>query len=145
MLAGLERSHRLPGVIGDRRVDVDGLDVGVPEQLVEVGVAPGDAESVADGIQLLLRSLTDGVQVGLGMTLVDGNKLRPKAETDEGNVNLALTHGVQSWPSRRGNAFVALEPRGTAMRAMTPSRGPTVNGNPKLDCLPLAESGLLCG
>ena len=47
VLAGLQRGDRLRRVVGDRAVDVDGVDVRVLEQLVVVGVARLDAELVA--------------------------------------------------------------------------------------------------
>src|SRR5262249_22736963 len=46
VLAGPQRGQALRGVVGDGRVDVDGVDSRVPEQLVEVGVAGLDAEAV---------------------------------------------------------------------------------------------------
>ena len=55
VLAGLEGGEALGGVVGDRRVDVDGVDVGVVEQLVVVGVADLDAEAVAALVQPLVR------------------------------------------------------------------------------------------
>jgi len=47
VLARLERGDRLPGVVGDRGVDVDGVDLGVLEDVGEVGVARGDLPAVA--------------------------------------------------------------------------------------------------
>ena len=47
MLAGLEGRQRLRSVIGNRRVDVDGIDVGIFEQIAELAVADLDAKLVA--------------------------------------------------------------------------------------------------
>jgi hypothetical protein len=44
VFAGFERFDGLLGVIGDRGVDVDGVDLGVAEKFVVIGVALRDAE-----------------------------------------------------------------------------------------------------
>jgi hypothetical protein len=48
VLARPQRGDRLLGVRGDRGVDVDGVDVGVAQHLLEAGEALGDAERVTD-------------------------------------------------------------------------------------------------
>src|SRR5207247_2531429 len=99
------------------------------EQLVEIGVALLDAKGVADRVEVLLGALADGAEVGLGMTLINGDELRAKTQTDDGEVDLALAHGWQTCPRRARKAFVALRKTGTAMRDMSPIRRRTVNGN----------------
>ena len=47
---------------------------------------------VANLVESLLRALTNGVHISVGMPLIDGNKLRPKPKTDDGNVCFAPLH-----------------------------------------------------
>ena len=51
VLAGLECRDALRAVVGDRRVDVDGVDPGVIQDLLELGVAGRDPETVAAFVQ----------------------------------------------------------------------------------------------
>ena len=95
VFAGLERRNRLPGVIGNGGVDVDGVDVRVLEQLVEIVVPVLHAKRVADCIQFFAGALADGIHVGAGMALVDGNKLRAEAQPDYGDVNFSLAHALR--------------------------------------------------
>ena len=53
MFARFQRRDRLPAVIGDWRVDVDGIDVRVFEKVVEIGVARFDAERIAALVAVL--------------------------------------------------------------------------------------------
>jgi len=92
VFAGLERGDGLPGMIGNRRVDVNGLNLRVLQQLVEIVVASLHSEGIPDGVELFAGALADGVHVGVGMPLVNGDKLRAKAQPDYGDVDLALTH-----------------------------------------------------
>ena len=95
VFAGLERRNRLPGVIGNGGVDVDGVDVRVLEQLVEIVVPVLHAKRVADRIQFCAGALADGVHVGARMPLVDGNKLGAEAQPDYGDVNFSLAHALR--------------------------------------------------
>src|SRR5215831_11785865 len=88
MLAGLQSRDGLRGVVGNRRVDVDGVDVGVAEEVVEIGIAGLDAEAVAALIQLGPVAAANGVHFGVGMSLVDGNELRAEAEANDGDAYL---------------------------------------------------------
>ena len=91
-LPALRACDRHPGVIGNRRVDVDEIDLGIGQHVVVFGVARGDAEGVADLVQLRLVPLADGVHVGMRMGLVDRNELGPEPQTDDRHVDL-LGHG----------------------------------------------------
>ena len=86
VLARLQRLDRLPAVIGDRRVDVDGVDLRIGEQVVVGGVAFFDAELVADFVELRLGPLADGGHVRLRVALVDGDELGSEAEPDDCDV-----------------------------------------------------------
>ncbi len=83
VFAGLERGDRLRCVIGDRRVDVNGVYVGVLEQLVVAGVALGDFVAIADLVHFGLVAAADGVHLGVGMGLVNGDKLGSEAQPDD--------------------------------------------------------------
>ena len=75
------------------------VDVGVGQDLLKVGVAGFHAEGVANVIELLARALADGVHVGVGVLLVDGDELGSKTKADDGDVDLAVGvwHGKAPW------------------------------------------------
>ena len=87
MLAGLERSKRHRGMVGDRRIDVDGVDLAVLEEVGVVLVPPLDAIGLADLIELVPRPLADRDELRVGVALVDGDELGAKAEADDGGAN----------------------------------------------------------
>lgn len=93
VLAGAEGGDRLRGVEMDGRVDVDRIDLGVPDQVLEALVALFHPERLPDGIQLLLRALADGVHVRQGMPLVDGDEFGTEAESDDRDVQFAAHDG----------------------------------------------------
>src|SRR5262249_52363002 len=82
------RGDRLRGMVGDGRVDVDGVHVRVFEQLVEAGVPLGDAVAVADFVQLGLVAATDGVHLGVRVGLVDRDELGPEPQPDDRHANV---------------------------------------------------------
>src|SRR5688500_172134 len=71
---------------------MDGVNVGIFEEIVEIGVTFLDAERVADVIQLFLRALANGVHVGVGMLLINGDEFGPEPQPNDGDVNLTLAH-----------------------------------------------------
>ena len=114
VFAGLERGDRLPGVIGNGGIDVDRVEGRVFKQLVEIVVPVLHAKRVADRVQFFAGALADGVHVGAGVPLVDGNELRAKAQPNNGDVNLSLAHAsrvrcrwdrLQKLPGRRNQGF----------------------------------------
>src|SRR5262249_2969897 len=94
VLAGLEGGQGLWGVVGDGRVDVDGIDGRVLQQLVVVGVAGLDAELVPDLVEALLVATADGGHLGVGVGLVDGNELGAETKADDGDANLPVGRHV---------------------------------------------------
>ena len=80
MLAGLQGLDGHPAVVGDGRVDVDEVDVFVRQDLLVLGVALGDAELVADGVEFLLVATADRLDAAEGMALVDGDEFGAKAQ-----------------------------------------------------------------
>ena len=96
MFARFQRCNRLPGVIGNRRVDVDRIDIRIFEQLLVIGVASFHSEGVANGIQLLFRPLADGVHVRIWVTLINGNELGSEPEANYGDVYFTGAHRSES-------------------------------------------------
>src|SRR4029079_12778929 len=94
--AGVEGQHALLGVVGDGAVDVDGVDVRVFQQLGVIGVALGDLELVAGRVELLPVAPADGGHLGVGVGLKDGDELRPKPQSDDGDANLLAHLGSSS-------------------------------------------------
>jgi hypothetical protein len=84
-------------VVGDGAVDVDRVDVGVLQQVVEVGVPLVDLVAVAHLVHFRLVAAADGVHLGVGVVLVDRDELRPEAQSDDRDAHLA-GHG---WLLRR--------------------------------------------
>jgi hypothetical protein len=93
VLARLERGDGHPAVVGDGRVDVDGINVGILEDVGKLLVADRDIEGVPDGVQLLLVALADGVAGRFRVALPDGDEFRAEAQSDDGDVDLAFAHG----------------------------------------------------
>ena len=83
MLAGVQGGERLAGVVLDRRVDVNGVDLGVVQDLLEVGVSLGDLPAVAAFVEVFLRPSADRRDLGPRVRLVDRNKLSAKTEADD--------------------------------------------------------------
>jgi len=83
VLAGLEGGDGLATVVGDRRVDVDRVDLRVLEQRVEVRVALRDLIAVADGLQLLRVALADRDDLRVRVGLVDRDEFGAKAEASQ--------------------------------------------------------------
>jgi hypothetical protein len=94
VLAGAQGLDGLRCVIGDRRVDVYGIDLRIFQQFVVIRVAFRDAELVGHGVHLRLVAPTHRDEVGVGMRLVDGNKLCPETEADEGYVKGLFAHSA---------------------------------------------------
>src|SRR5205823_2147093 len=88
----LEGRDGLRSMIGNGAVDMHEIDLGVGEHVLVFGITLGHAESFADHVQLSFGALTDGVHVGTGMALINGNKLGPKAQTNNGYVEFARAH-----------------------------------------------------
>ena len=88
-LPALSAAMAIQAVVGDGRVDVDGVDVRILEQFLVIGVALRDAEVVADRVELGLGLRWQmAYMFGVRMALVDGDELGPEAEADDGDVDL---------------------------------------------------------
>ena len=91
VLAGFESGDGLGGVIGDRRIDVDGMHLGILEQVAKLRVAPGHpGRHLRSAIQLLGRALADRVHIRVGMPLINGNEFGTEAEADDGDIDFLL-------------------------------------------------------
>ena len=82
MLTGAEGLETHPSVVGDGRVDVDKVDGGVFEDLFVGGESVRDPELVGDFVKFLFIPAAYGDDFGVGVALVDGDKLCPEAQTD---------------------------------------------------------------
>jgi len=77
------------GVVRNGRVDVDGVNVRIGEDVGVVGVALFDAELVADFVEQFGIALADRAHLRIGMALVDGDEFGAEAETDDGDAGFA--------------------------------------------------------
>src|SRR6185503_17857349 len=91
-------------MIGDRRVDMDRVELGVGEHLFIARVASGDAELVAAGIELRSAAPTDRMHQRVRMALIDRDELRSETKPYDTHSDLLRCH-VHS--SRRANRFHA--------------------------------------
>ena len=82
----------LRSVVGNGGVDVDGVDLGILEELVIVGVAFFYIELVGQLVHLLLVASADGDEVHVRVGLVDGDELGSEAEPDDGDVMDVFAH-----------------------------------------------------
>ena len=116
VLAGLEGGDGLAAVVGDRGVDVDGVDFRVLEQRVEVRVALRDLVAVADRLELLRVALADRDDLRVRVGLVDRDEFGAEAEAGQRDADLLGAHGVRrSFSPIRpadGSRFARTEPTG---------------------------------
>ena len=81
---------------GNRRVDVNGVDLWVLQQRSVVRVSLGHAERVADFVQLRFVAPANPDHLDKGMRLVNGNEFRSKAQPDDRNSYLPFAHFPQT-------------------------------------------------
>src|SRR5208337_182456 len=93
VLPRLQGGHRHPAVVAERRIDMDEVNVGIGQDLAEALVAAVNAERIADLVERNTRPATDRVHVCPRMPLIDGNELRPEAETDDRDIDPVFLHG----------------------------------------------------
>src|SRR4051812_41775909 len=79
-------------MVRDGRVDMDGVNGWVLQQLLVARVALFDAPLVADFVQLLRVALADGEAPGGRVLLQDGNKFIAEAEANGGDVEGGGAH-----------------------------------------------------
>ena len=94
VLAGAQGFDGLRCVIGNRRVDVNGINLRIGQQFFVIRVAFRDTELVGHGVHFRLIAPTHRDEVGVGMRLVDGNKLCAKTEADEGYIKGLFAHSA---------------------------------------------------
>jgi hypothetical protein len=82
MLTGAKGFEAHPSVVGDGRVDVDEVDGGVFEYLFVGRESVRDPELVGDFVKFLFVPAAYGDDFGVRVTLIDGDKLCPEAQTD---------------------------------------------------------------
>lgn len=66
-------------MVGNGAVDVDEVDGGIFEDLLEAGISLVDAEFIADFVELGFVATTDGRDVAEGVVLVDGDEFGAEA------------------------------------------------------------------
>ena len=84
VFARFERGDRHRRVVGNRRVDMDEVDVGIFQQLGVVGVAAADPECVADPVEAAAVALADREHVGVRVPLINRDELGAEPEADDG-------------------------------------------------------------
>lgn len=84
-------------MVRDGRIDVNGIDFRIFQQFAVISVSRFYVERIANGIQLFGITLADGVHVGVGMALINGNEFSPESQSDDGNVDFSLSHGCDNF------------------------------------------------
>ena len=77
----------------DRRIDVHGIHIGILDQLLEILIPLAYFILAAYLIQLLFRTLADGVHIRIGMMLINRNEFLAESESYDGDIDLVLAHG----------------------------------------------------
>ena len=93
MLAGAEGGKGVLSMIGDRSIDVDGVNVRISEQILVTGESLFDAELVADLFERIRIALTDRRHLGVGMALIDGNEFGAESESNNSDARFAERFG----------------------------------------------------
>ena len=88
MLASAESLEGVFSVIGNGGIDVNSIDLRIGQQRVVIRVALGNAKLVPNLIQRIRIALTERHNVRIRVTLINGNKLGTKAETDDGDAGM---------------------------------------------------------
>ena len=74
-------------MIWNRRINVNGVNLRIFQQFVIIIISFFNLERIAQFIQILLISLTNGIHISVRVSLINGNKFRSKAKTYNRNVN----------------------------------------------------------
>ena len=83
VFSGLQGCDGLFSMIGDGRIDVNGIDVRIGEEVVVALVALLDPEFVAHFIEGGLGALANCHQFSSGVALIDGDEFGAKTEADD--------------------------------------------------------------
>jgi hypothetical protein len=75
-------------MIRDGGVDVDEVNLWILKDFVEIGVPLRDPKLIPGLVQFMLIAATYSGDIGIGMTLIDGNELGTKTETNHGDIEL---------------------------------------------------------
>ena len=85
----------MSGVVGDGGIDVDGIDLGIGEEIGVVRVALFDAVFIANLVEMGFVALADGDQFGVWVALVDGDEFGAEAETDDCDIWFGCGHDLE--------------------------------------------------
>ena len=88
VLAGFESGDGLFGVVRNRRIDVDRINLGVCEKLFVVSVTFFDSKLVADFIEGGFSALADRRHFGVRVALVNGNEFGTKSEAYDSDTGI---------------------------------------------------------
>ena len=86
MLAGPQRLHAHPGVVRNRAIDMDEVDIRIGEHLFVERVSLVDAEGIGDFVEPSFVPPAQGREVDVRMLLVDRNEFGAESEADNGGI-----------------------------------------------------------
>ena len=84
MLARFERGHAHPAVVGNRAVDVHGVDVGVVQDLLIVCISNSNVVFVASLVQALGVAPANGIHFRAGIVLINRDELGAETKANNG-------------------------------------------------------------
>ena len=82
-------------MVGDCGIDVDGIDLGIGEEIGVVRVALFNAVFVADLVELGFGALADGGQFSVRVALVDRDEFGAEAEADDCDIWFGCGHDLE--------------------------------------------------
>ncbi len=86
VLACLERGNAHTCMVANRAIDMNKVDFGVSQNVVEIYIALRDTERIANFMKFNLITPTDRRDIHQRMFLIDGNKLGTKTEADKSSI-----------------------------------------------------------
>ena len=86
VLTRVQHGNSLPGVIGDARDQVYGVDIRRSDHFAHILKAPCNAETFTDGLQTLLILIANCNRGDVWVVYVDGHEFRAKTKTYDRNI-----------------------------------------------------------
>src|SRR5437870_2170622 len=114
-------------MVGDRRVDVDRIDVRVFQQLTVVGVTGPDPVALTAFIKPLVVAAANRGDLRAGIVLVDRDELGPETQADDRHTDwLVAGHaGISFEPGRWMDLQSSVQDSRTRGRRQAPREDPT--------------------
>jgi len=94
MLSSAQGFERLGGVIGNRGIDVNRVDLRIAEHVIVIQVALGHSVTVSARVQTRPVPAANRRHFGIGVPLINGNKLRTEPESGDTDSDFPFAHSL---------------------------------------------------